>query len=210
MRFTTGECGKGTALPSLPRTAGSGPSPTSPSSPLGAVDVPIYPTLTGDQIAELLNDSDTRVAFVSTRKQFDKLDRSAREDAPRAHRPHGFGRTACRRHPVFRAHRPRRRTWQPARSRSSTPSSAPSSRPTSPPSSTPPAPPASPRASCSPTATSPPIRTPAPVSFPSAAKTPASRSCRSPTSPRAPWTTSCTAAAHRSFTARSLTACPTP
>ena len=41
---------------------------------LGAVDVPIYPTLTGEQIAELLNDSDTRVAFVSTRKQFDKLE----------------------------------------------------------------------------------------------------------------------------------------
>jgi long-chain acyl-CoA synthetase len=40
---------------------------------LGAVDVPIYPTLTGEQIAELLSDSDTRVAFVSTRKQFDKL-----------------------------------------------------------------------------------------------------------------------------------------
>jgi long-chain acyl-CoA synthetase len=40
---------------------------------LGAVDVPIYPTLTGEQVAELLHDSDTRVAFVSTRKQFDKL-----------------------------------------------------------------------------------------------------------------------------------------
>jgi long-chain acyl-CoA synthetase len=40
---------------------------------LGAVDVPIYPTLTAEQIAELLRDSDTRVAFVSTRKQFEKL-----------------------------------------------------------------------------------------------------------------------------------------
>jgi long-chain acyl-CoA synthetase len=40
---------------------------------LGAVDVPIYPTLTGEQMAELLRDSDTRIAFVSTRKQFDKL-----------------------------------------------------------------------------------------------------------------------------------------
>ncbi|HEY3704173.1 MAG TPA: long-chain fatty acid--CoA ligase [Terracidiphilus sp.] len=40
---------------------------------LGAVDVPIYPTLTGEQIAGLLRDSDTRIAFVSTRKQFDKL-----------------------------------------------------------------------------------------------------------------------------------------
>jgi long-chain acyl-CoA synthetase len=40
---------------------------------LGAAVVPIYPTLTGEQIAELLRDSDTRIAFVSTRKQFDKL-----------------------------------------------------------------------------------------------------------------------------------------
>ncbi|UWZ83574.1 AMP-dependent synthetase/ligase [Occallatibacter riparius] len=40
---------------------------------LGAVDVPIYPTLTGEQMAELLRDSDTRIAFVSTRKQLDKL-----------------------------------------------------------------------------------------------------------------------------------------
>ena len=32
---------------------------------IGAVDVPIYPTLTGEQIAELLRDSDCRIAVVS-------------------------------------------------------------------------------------------------------------------------------------------------
>ncbi|HET6168692.1 MAG TPA: long-chain fatty acid--CoA ligase, partial [Terracidiphilus sp.] len=41
---------------------------------LGAADVPIYPTLTGEQIAELLQDSGSRVVFVSSRKQFLKLE----------------------------------------------------------------------------------------------------------------------------------------
>jgi long-chain acyl-CoA synthetase len=40
---------------------------------IGAADVPVYPTLTGEQIAVLLTDADCRVAFVSTRAQFDKL-----------------------------------------------------------------------------------------------------------------------------------------
>ncbi len=40
---------------------------------IGAVDVPIYPTLTGEQIPELMRDSDCRIAVVSTRQQFDKL-----------------------------------------------------------------------------------------------------------------------------------------
>lgn len=40
---------------------------------IGAVNVPIYPTLTGEQIAVLLQDADCRVAVVSTRQQFDKL-----------------------------------------------------------------------------------------------------------------------------------------
>jgi long-chain acyl-CoA synthetase len=40
---------------------------------IGAVNVPIYPTLTGEQIAVLLYDADCRVAVVSTRQQFDKL-----------------------------------------------------------------------------------------------------------------------------------------
>jgi long-chain acyl-CoA synthetase len=41
---------------------------------IGAADVPIYPTLTGQQIAELLRDASCRIAIVSTRQQFDKLD----------------------------------------------------------------------------------------------------------------------------------------
>ena len=40
---------------------------------IGAVDVPIYPTLTGEQIAALVNDAGCRIAIVSTRQQFDKL-----------------------------------------------------------------------------------------------------------------------------------------
>jgi long-chain acyl-CoA synthetase len=40
---------------------------------IGAADVPVYPTLTGEQIAALLTDAGCRIAFVSTRAQFDKL-----------------------------------------------------------------------------------------------------------------------------------------
>jgi long-chain acyl-CoA synthetase len=40
---------------------------------IGAADVPIYPTLTGEQIAALLHDAGCRIAVVSTRQQFDKL-----------------------------------------------------------------------------------------------------------------------------------------
>jgi long-chain acyl-CoA synthetase len=40
---------------------------------LGAVVVPIYPTLTQDQAAHLLRDSGTRVVFVSTQEQLDKV-----------------------------------------------------------------------------------------------------------------------------------------
>jgi long-chain acyl-CoA synthetase len=40
---------------------------------IGAANVPIYPTLTGEQIAALLLDADCRIAIVSTRQQFDKL-----------------------------------------------------------------------------------------------------------------------------------------
>jgi long-chain acyl-CoA synthetase len=40
---------------------------------LGAVDVPIYPTLTAEQTAILLADSGARVAVVSTRAQYDKI-----------------------------------------------------------------------------------------------------------------------------------------
>jgi long-chain acyl-CoA synthetase len=40
---------------------------------IGAVSVPIYPTLTGEQIAVLVQDAGCRIAVVSTRQQFDKL-----------------------------------------------------------------------------------------------------------------------------------------
>ena len=40
---------------------------------LGAVDVPIYPTLTAEQIAVLLIDSGARVAVVSTEAQYQKI-----------------------------------------------------------------------------------------------------------------------------------------
>ncbi len=40
---------------------------------IGAADVPIYPTLTGEQIAELFRDAGCRIAIVSTRQQYEKL-----------------------------------------------------------------------------------------------------------------------------------------
>lgn len=40
---------------------------------IGAVDVPIYPTLTAEQIGLLLADSGARVAVVSSRQQYDKV-----------------------------------------------------------------------------------------------------------------------------------------
>jgi long-chain acyl-CoA synthetase len=40
---------------------------------IGGVNVPIYPTLTGEQIAELVQDAGCRIAVVSTRQQFEKL-----------------------------------------------------------------------------------------------------------------------------------------
>jgi long-chain acyl-CoA synthetase len=48
---------------------------------IGAVDVPIYPTLTGEQIAELIRDAGCRIAVVSTRQQFDKLN-AVRAETP--------------------------------------------------------------------------------------------------------------------------------
>jgi len=50
----------------------------------GAVDVPLYPTLTAEQIAYMLRDSGARTAFVSTREQFEKL-RSIAHEAPLEH-----------------------------------------------------------------------------------------------------------------------------
>jgi long-chain acyl-CoA synthetase len=40
---------------------------------IGAADVPIYPTLTGEQVAVQVRDAGCRIAVVSTRQQFDKL-----------------------------------------------------------------------------------------------------------------------------------------
>ena len=40
---------------------------------LGAVDVPIYPTLTGEQTVAILQDSGARIAFVSTVEQLEKV-----------------------------------------------------------------------------------------------------------------------------------------
>ena len=40
---------------------------------IGAANVPIYPTLTGEQVAVLLHDAGCRIAVVSNRQQFDKL-----------------------------------------------------------------------------------------------------------------------------------------
>src|SRR5215471_484231 len=40
---------------------------------LGVVDVPIYATQTSDQCLFVLQNSEARVAFVSTRKQYEKL-----------------------------------------------------------------------------------------------------------------------------------------
>jgi len=40
---------------------------------LGAVDVPLYPTLTAEQVGYMLRDSGAKVAVVSTREQYDKV-----------------------------------------------------------------------------------------------------------------------------------------
>jgi long-chain acyl-CoA synthetase len=40
---------------------------------IGTANVPIYPTLTGEQIAVLLKDAGCRIAIVSTRQQYEKL-----------------------------------------------------------------------------------------------------------------------------------------
>jgi len=48
---------------------------------LGGVDVPIYPTLPGGQVAYILNDSGAKVVFVSTRAQFEKI-QSIRTQVP--------------------------------------------------------------------------------------------------------------------------------
>ncbi len=49
---------------------------------VGAADVPIYPTLTAEQVAVLLRDADCRVAIVSTRQLYDKIDSIRSQTAP--------------------------------------------------------------------------------------------------------------------------------
>jgi long-subunit acyl-CoA synthetase (AMP-forming) len=49
---------------------------------IGAVDVPIYPTLTSEQIGELLRDSAARIAVVSTRRMYDKVEPIRRRGRP--------------------------------------------------------------------------------------------------------------------------------
>jgi long-chain acyl-CoA synthetase len=51
---------------------------------VGAVDVPVYPTLTGPQMAALLIDAGCRIAVVSTLRQFEKLN-SIRDTAGLKH-----------------------------------------------------------------------------------------------------------------------------
>jgi len=55
-----------------------------------AVDVPIYPTLTGEQIAALVADAGCRIAVVSTRQQFDKLKRRPQSDPVETDTDHGL------------------------------------------------------------------------------------------------------------------------
>ena len=51
---------------------------------IGAADVPIYPTLTGEQIAEQMRDAGRRIAVVSSRAQLDKL-LAVRDQTPLEH-----------------------------------------------------------------------------------------------------------------------------
>lgn len=86
---------------------------------IGAVDVPIYSTLTGEQMAEQIHDAGCRIAVVSTRQQFEKLDavrsktyldRIVMMDSPSVEGAIGFGELIAnadsfgsRRDPVFDA-----------------------------------------------------------------------------------------------------------
>jgi acyl-CoA synthetase (AMP-forming)/AMP-acid ligase II len=147
---------------------------------IGAGDVPLYPTLTGEQIAEQIRDAGCRIAVVSTRMQFDKLhsvrdktqlERIVMMDAPA---PEGaIALSSCSATPMRAA---------PSAIPSSMPWLALSRRAIWPRSSTPQAPPASPKASPSPTATSRPTRTLRLSISASTRPTPASPSCPSRTS----------------------------
>ena len=59
---------------------------------ISAVNVPIYPTLTGEQIAVLVADAGCRIAVVSTRQQFDKLNAVRSQTQLERHPDHGSPR----------------------------------------------------------------------------------------------------------------------
>ena len=93
---------------------------------IGAADVPIYPTLTGEQIAELVRDAGCRIAVVSTRQQFDKLHSVRAQTNLEAHRHDGLAGSR-RRHRHERAASPMPMRAALSAIPSSTRSSAPSS-----------------------------------------------------------------------------------
>ncbi|HTV08358.1 MAG TPA: long-chain fatty acid--CoA ligase [Candidatus Aquilonibacter sp.] len=63
------------------------------SMAIGAVDVPLYQTLTPEQVGFMLRDSGARVAFVSTREQYDKIAHAG--DLPALERVVVFDRGEC-------------------------------------------------------------------------------------------------------------------
>ncbi len=187
---------------------------------LAAVDVPLYATLTPEQIGYMLRDSAAKVAIVSTRDQYQKLlaagDLPALEHvvvmdqgdfgnaesfaalmqpaATHTQPDPAFDAAARRRAPPPLS--PHKYTTRPPRKPPGTrPAPGPPAgpRPTiSAPSSTPPAPPASPRASCSRMAISPATSASPPVPLALPRPIAVSPSFRSPMSPRAtPTTPSC-------------------
>src|ERR1035437_8735025 len=199
--FLAGERKRATALPLLPRTAGSGPSPISqpqPSVPLTGPSIPPSP-------ASRLRPSSTMRAAASLSfppaSKWISSTPSALSPSLSAssswipQRPKVPSPSAL----LWLAPTTATRTA----TRSSTLSSALSSQRTLPPSFTHPAPLASPRASPSPTAISLQTRATLPPVSTSAQPTPASLSYPSRTSPLAPSTTSCITPEPRSPTAPS-------
>ena len=123
---------------------------------LGAVSVPIYPTLTAAQCAFVIANSEAKLAIVSSPAQLEKL-RSMERDLPLletiVHMDPVPGRTASARASTRCSSAGAGLAPQPPEPSGPRPSRCDPT--TSPPSSTPRARPAIPRAPCSPTATSP-------------------------------------------------------
>ncbi len=72
-RFLAWGISKGDRIAILAENRWEWPIADFASLAIGAVNVPIYPTLTADQTAELLADSGSRLAIVSTRDQYEKV-----------------------------------------------------------------------------------------------------------------------------------------